>query len=256
MGIGAAIVGTSVVGSVLGSRAQKKAAQSASRAQQQSAEMSIEEQRRQFEEMKTMMAPFLEAGYGAIEGLSPFRQAGAEAFEQQQALLGLKGAAAQQQAISALETSPMYQEQVRAGEEALLSRASATGGLRGGNVQAALAQFRPQMLAQEIERQYGRLGGLAGAGAELETMIYGKGQAAAGLQAQQGANMAANVGNLLQSQGAARAGQALAQGQAMQSLYNIPSQALGMAYGLGMIGGAPSTPAPITTGVPVYTAGG
>lgn len=255
MGIEAAIIGTAVVGGVLGSRSQKKAAESAAGAQIEASEMSIEEQRRQFEEMKEMMAPFLEAGYGALDQLSPFRQAGAEAFEQQQALLGLKGTGAQQQAIRSLETSPMYQEQVRAGEEALLQRASATGGLRGGNVQAALAQFRPQMLAEEINRQYGRLGGLAGAGLELESMIYGKGQAAAGLQAQQGASMASNVGNLLQSQGAAQAGQALAQGQAMQSLYNIPSQALGMAYGLGMFGGS-STPAPVTVGTPVYTAGG
>ena len=233
---GAAIVGSAVVGGVLGARAQSSAAKSAGRAQVQAAELSADEQRRQFDEMKKMMAPFLEAGYGALEGLSPFRQAGAEAFEQQQALLGLKGVAAQQQAIRSLETSPMYQEQVRVGEEALLQRASATGGLRGGNVQAALAQFRPQMLTQEMERQYGRLGGLAGAGANIESMIYGKGQAAAGLQAQQGAATAANIGNLIQSQGAARAGQALAQGQAMQSLYNIPSQALGLAYGLGMFG--------------------
>jgi len=255
MGIEAAIIGSAVVGGVMSSRAQSKAAKSAAGAQVEASEMSIEEQRRQFDEMKEMMAPFLEAGYGALEGLSPFRQAGAEAFEQQQALLGLKGVAAQQEAIRSLETSPMYQEQVRAGEEALLQRASATGGLRGGNVQAALAQFRPQMLAQEMERQYGRLGGLAGAGANIESMLYGKGQAAAGLQAQQGSATAANIGNLLQSQGAAQAGQALAQGQAMQSLYNIPSQALGMAYGLGMFGGS-STPAPVTVGQPVYVAGG
>lgn len=255
MGVGAAIVGTSIVGGIMGSRAQKKAASSAAGAQIQAAEMSIEEQRRQFEETQRLMQPFLEAGYGALEGLAPFREAGATAFQQQQDLLGINGAAAQQAAIRQLETSPMYTEQVRAGEEALLQQASATGGLRGGNVQGALAQFRPAMLAQEIERQYGRLGGLAGAGLGIESDLYTMGQAAAGKQAAQGANMATNIGNLLTQQGQAQAGSALAAGQARANLYNIPSQALGMAYGLGMFGGG-GTPAPITTGTPVYTAGG
>jgi len=100
-------VGASVVGGVLSSRAQKKAASKASQAQIQSAEMSIEEQRRQFEETQRLMQPFLEAGYGALEGLAPFREAGATAFKQQQDLLGLNGVAAQQAAIRQLETSPM-----------------------------------------------------------------------------------------------------------------------------------------------------
>jgi hypothetical protein len=40
----------------------------------------------------------------------------------------------------------------------------ATGGLRGGNVQAALGQFQPQLLAQLIDQQYSRLGGLTSIG--------------------------------------------------------------------------------------------
>jgi hypothetical protein len=108
---------------------------------------------------------FSAAGTAAIQGLDPFASAGAPALAQQQALLGLRGPQAQQAAIGAIEQSPAFQAQVRQGEEAILQAASATGGLRGGNVQAALAQFRPQMLQREIDLQYGRLGGLTTLGA-------------------------------------------------------------------------------------------
>jgi len=107
---------------------------------------------------------FSRAGTSAIQGLDPFAAAGAPALSQQQALLGLRGPQAQQESISAIEQSPAFQAQVRQGEEAILQSASATGGLRGGNVQAALAQFRPQMLQREIDLQYGRLGGMTSLG--------------------------------------------------------------------------------------------
>lgn len=104
------------------------------------------------------------AGSRAVGGLDPYAAAGAPALAQQQALLGLRGPQAQQESISAIEQSPAFQAQVRQGEEAILQSASATGGLRGGNVQAALAQFRPQMLQREIDLQYGRLGGMTSLG--------------------------------------------------------------------------------------------
>ncbi len=56
------------------------------------------------------------------------------------------GMEAQQGAISGLEGSPIFQALARQGEDAILQNASATGGLRGGNVQGALGQFRPAAL--------------------------------------------------------------------------------------------------------------
>ena len=82
--------------------------------------------------------------------LQPWRKAGKLGLSGQLDILGLNGADAQQASIDALEKSPQFTALVKNGEEAMLQNASATGGLRGGNTQAALAQFRPQMLSQLI----------------------------------------------------------------------------------------------------------
>jgi len=194
--------GTQVVGGIM----QSNAASDAAGAQTAAAEAGIAEQRRQFDMVRELLKPYVEAG--------------APALQQQQALIGLQGADAQQAAIAGLEGSPLFQAQVRQGEEALLQRASATGGLRGGNIQAALAQFRPQMLRQEIETQYGRLGGLTSLGQQSAA-----GVGTAGMQT--GSRVAGLYGDI----GAAQAGAELAQGRAIGNVLNLPAQFLGMQYG-------------------------
>jgi hypothetical protein len=64
---------------------------------------------------------------------------------------------------------------VSEGENALRQNASATGGLRGGNFQAALERYRPQLLQQLVDQQYSRLGGLLNTG---QNSAAGIGQAA------------------------------------------------------------------------------
>ena len=219
--------GSQVVGGIM----QSKAASKAAGAQTQAAEMGIEEQRRQFDAIQEILKPYVSAGATAIGGLQPYAAAGAPALEQQQALLGLRGPEAQQAAIAGIESGAGYQAQVRAGEEALLQRASATGGLRGGNIQAALAQFRPQMLQQEIEKQYGRLGGLTSLGQLTSQNIAQLGQASAAGTATAGLRTGADIAGLLGQQGAAQAGAEMAKGQAMAGIFNLPAQFLGMQYG-------------------------
>lgn len=77
---------------------------------------------------------------------------------------GMTGEQAQQVAISKIAESPLLQELMAQGEQAMLQQASATGGLRGGNIQGALAQYRPQMLKNAIDEQYARLAKLSGGG--------------------------------------------------------------------------------------------
>ena len=115
----------------------------------------------------------------------------------------------QQQAISGIEGGAGFQALARQGEEGILQNASATGGLRGGNVQGALAQFRPALLNQFIEQQYGRLGGMANLGQN----------SAAGVGAA-GVNAATSISDLLGQAGQARAGNALAQGAAFNNALN------------------------------------
>lgn len=121
----------------------------------------------------------------------------------------------QQQAISQLEGSAAFQALARQGEEGILQNASATGGLRGGNVQGALAQFRPALLNQFIGQQYERLGGL--------TKI---GQASAAGVGAAGQEAATSIGAALTQSGQAQAGNAMAQGAAFNN-------ALGTITGFG-----------------------
>ena len=215
--------GSSLIGSVM----QADAAESAAQTQAGASQAGIAEQRSQFDAVQKLLAPYVQAGTGAISQFQPFQQAGQQAFQQQQALAGLLGPEAQQKAIAAIEGGAGYQAQIQAGEEALLQNASATGGLRGGNIQAALAQFRPQMLQRAIDQQYGRLGGFAGAGIGASEALYRGGQASAAGQASQAQTLGTNVATLLGREGQAVAGGQLAQGRAFGA---IPSA---FASGLG-----------------------
>jgi hypothetical protein len=217
-----------VFGGITGAKQAGKAAERAGATQAAAAQQGIEEQRRQFDKFVELMAPYVTAGTGALGG--------------QQALLGLGGAEAQQQAITGIEGSPQFQAMVQQGENAILQQAAATGGLRGGNVQAALAQFRPQVLSDLINQQYTRLGGLS-------TM----GQNAAAGQAAAGQTLGANVSNLFGQQGAATAGGQLARGavpgQTFGQLLQIGGTIAGMG-GFGGGGGGAPVGAPLGGGAP------
>jgi hypothetical protein len=193
---------------LIGSTMQASAAGEAAGIQAGAAEAGIAEQRRQFDALQALLKPYTEAGLPALEA--------------QQAFLGLRGPEAERAAIERISGGERFQELTRQGEEALLQRASATGGLRGGNVQAALAQFRPQVLNQLIEEQYGRLGGMTTLGQRSAA-----GVGAAGMES------GTNVANLLAQQGAARAGGEIGQAKAYGQLFNLPGQLLGFQYGAG-----------------------
>lgn len=195
-----------LVGSVLTSNAQKSAGNKAADAQSQAAMAGIEEQRRQFDALQKMLSPFVSGGTAGLGG--------------QMDLLGLNGNDKQAAAISALQSSPQFASMAKQGEDAILSNASATGGLRGGNTEGALAQFRPQLLNQMIAQQYDRLGGLASLG---QNAAAGVGNA--GMAAGQG------ISALLQQQGAARAGAALSGGAANAGMINGISQGIGTGLG-------------------------
>lgn len=201
-GIATAVVAGSVITGVMSSNAQQDAAASAAGAQTAASEASIAEQRRQFDAVQELLKPYVTAGQGAIEG--------------QQGLLGLAGPEAQQQAIAALEAGPQFQSMMKQGENAILQNASATGGLRGGNVQATLAQFRPQLLSQLIESQFSKLG-----------TVSGLGQASAAGQAAAAQQTGANIGNALTQQGQAAAGAALASGQAQAQMWGNIGSSIG-----------------------------
>jgi len=193
---------------LIGSSMQAKAASSAAETQGAAAQAGIDEQRRQFDAMQALLKPYTEAGVPALEA--------------QQAFLGLRGPEAEAAAIERIRGGETFQALAGQGEEALLQRASATGGLRGGNIQGALAQFRPQLLSSLIEQQYGRLGGMTQLG---QRSAAGVGEA--------GMATGTNIGNLLSQQGAASAGGQLGEAKAYGQLFNLPAQFIGAQYGAG-----------------------
>jgi len=225
--------------SLLGGSMQAEAASRAAEMQLEATKAGIAEQRRQFEAIQQQLQPFtMEGQMGAqAVGTGPFGRrilgVGESAFEQIAALSGAAGPQAAEAAIQQIEQSPEFQARMRQGEEALLQRASATGGLRGGNVQAALAQFRPQLLAEQIDRQYGRLSGLASTGIGTQMSLAELGQASAAQQAAAGGRSASAIAGLLQDAGAARASGAMSGGTATagQFLSSIPSM-MGSYYGM------------------------
>jgi len=182
------------ISKLTGAKQAGEAAERGATTQAQAAEKGIAEQRRQFDALVELMSPYVTGGQ--------------EAFSQQQALIGLQGPEAQQKAIAGFEESPIFQSLTRQGEQAILQQEAATGGLRGGNVQLALSQFRPQVLNSLIEQQYGRLGGLSSIGQSSAA-----GQATAGMQT------GTNVANLLANQGAAIAGGQIARGNVARQTF-------------------------------------
>lgn len=202
---GALTVGT--VGTIWSANKGAEAAQDGAALQDKSAQMGIEEKRRQFDAMQKLLEPYSKAGLPALAG--------------QQDILGLNGMDAQKAAVAGISSSPMFGALAAQGEEAILQNASATGGLRGGNTQGALAQFRPQLLNQLIDQQYQRLGGMTTMGANASAGVGN-----AGMQT------GTDIAQLMQQQGAAQAGAAVAQGRAYGQM------ASGFTNGIGTLVGA------------------
>ena len=194
--LGAGALGSAAIGAVSASKAGK--------IQARAAEAGTAEQRAAREEMRRLLQPYVAAGGPALEA--------------QMGALGLRGPEAQQAYVAEQEQSPIFQALARQQEEAILQNASATGGLRGGNVQGALAQFRPALLNQFLEQQYGKLGGMTALGQQSAA-----GVGTAGMQS------ATSIANLLGEAGAARAGAALGVGKAISGPFNLLTTLGGMS---------------------------
>ena len=114
-----------------------------------------------------------QGGYqgGQMQGgaLSPWQQAGANALGQQQALLGMGGQAAQDQAFEAFGNSPGQQFLRDRQQKALMRNSAAMGGLGGGNVRTALQEQAAGNAAQDYNNQFNRLGQLSGQGFQATT---------------------------------------------------------------------------------------
>lgn len=183
----------------------------------------------------------------------PFVQGGTAAFQQQAALSGAQGPEAQQQALAGVQASPGQQFLRQRGERALLRNAAATGDLGGGRTQQALQEQAIGFGAQDIDRQFSRLGQVAQPGFQAVSQL-GQTRFGLGQQEQQFALGQQQV----QLQNAQA--QAAAQGQGLSNLLGVAGAAggffggpLGAAIGsklAGGLGGGASAPQASPSGDP------
>jgi len=195
---------------VVGAISANQSAQAAKRAaneQSEAAKRAEAEQRRQLEESR--------------ERADPFREAGLSALSQQQALLGLSGTEAQQQALDQFQESPGQAFLRERGEQSLLRSSAAIGGLGGGQVRSALQQQGIGFAQQDLQNQLAQLGVISGRGLTATTGI-----------AQLGAGTAANIGNLMQTGAQARASGILGAQQAQSQF----TGQIGTAFAGGAVG--------------------
>lgn len=204
--VAAAIAGGTIISGALTSGAQRDAANSASNSNERAGMAGIEEQRRQFDEINKLLFPYVSAGESGLSG--------------QLALLGFGGPDAEQAAIERIQKSPTFSALSKAGEEGILSNASATGGLRGGNVQSALSQFRPGLLASLIDSQYNKFAGLSSIGQSSAAGVGAAGQTSAN-----------NITELLQRMGSSQAAQAIANGRITGNQYGDINSAFNQFMG-------------------------
>ena len=169
------------------------AAKDAGEAQAASSDKAVAEQRRQFDITQANLQPFIQAGQGALT--------------EQQALLGLSGVGAQQDAFSRFTDSPGQAFLRERGERSLLQNQAAIGGLGGGNVRSELQQQGIGFAQQQLNNQLAQLGGISGTGSGTATNL-----------GQIGANTASNIGANLQAGGQARASGILGEQQANAQL--------------------------------------
>lgn len=219
-GVATAIVGAAVIGGVVANESSKRAA----RSQKNAAQAGIANSNDQFGQIRELLAPYVKAGN--------------EGTDAQRALLGLAGPQAQTDAVKGIQEGGQFQALAKSGEDAILQNASATGGLRGGNVQGALGQFRPALLNTLINQRFAQLGDVAS-----------RGQASAAGQATLQGQNAGQVVQLLGNVGQAQAGAALGQGAALSGAIN------GVGSGIGTyLASRPSNTGTPASGAPYYIA--
>lgn len=204
--VGAAGVGSAAI-NYMGAQDQKEAAMQGASEQERMQMRAIDEQTKRLDDFRALMNPFMRQG----------QQAGVS----RDALIGLGGQSAQRYAIRGIAQGQEYGQLLNAANNNILQNASATGGLRGGNTQAALATISPQILSQLIDKQYGRLDSIYGVGANAASSI-GNQTIATGNNISQGYS---NIGDV----------------RATALLGGAAADAKGMAaigQGIGSIGGA------------------
>lgn len=190
---------------VVGAGAQIISGNKAAKAQRQAADMSVAEQRRQYDTTRADFAPWRQAGSGALDMLSRAYGIGGQAPD-----------------MTAFTASPGYQFRFDQGLQAVDRGAAARGLLHSGAAVKAEQRFGQGLASSEFGDWWNRLAGVAGVG-----------QQATGQTAAAGANAANNISNAYTQAGNARASSYANTGSAINSGINNVLGAYLYNYGGG-----------------------
>ncbi len=219
-GVATAVVASAVIGAggaYIASEAAGEAAETSAEGQEKAARIQAQSQREQLDYLKEINALPTELRNEALTQLG--------------GLSGIGDKNTQQEILDRAKSSPYYQEMMagqEAGQESIMRSASATGGLRSGNVQAGLYDYSSRLQNQALSSAYGQeltnLRGLAGLPTGQESISQTMG--AIGSTQAQGILGASQA----QSQGQIAQGQIYQQG--LQGVGNTAMQGLAMGiYG-------------------------
>ncbi|BAO04679.1 DNA ejection [Ralstonia phage Firinga] len=228
LGITASVVGG--IGAIAGGVISANGAQSAADTQANATQSGIAQQNYQFNTLRGLLQPYVDAGTGALSGYNSAVGQYGSTLGQLNNLTGANGQAAQQSAISGLTSSPLYATAMDLGQQSILANASATGALRNGNTIASLGYLPQQVLSNVMQTQIGNLG-TSLSGTQSLVNQYGNllnlGENAASGTGQAAMNTGSNITNLLGQQGAAQAGGTIGTSNAINSAINGVSSAFG-----------------------------
>lgn len=169
----------------------------------------IAEQRRQYDETKGMLSPYVDAGTGALDTY--------------QTALGLKGLDAQKAYHDNFQTDPGWTAAQEAGLQAVDDRYRLSGS-GGGNLRAALYDYGQRNMLSAYNTRLQQLGGLVDTGRSAIGTLAGAGQ-----------SMASGIGGLLSNIGTTAGNAAISAGNAVSGALN--NYALGSMFNQGQQAG-------------------
>lgn len=212
MGIATAIMGgASLLGGIMGNNSAKKAAKQQTKAQM----AALEEQRRQYDENKALLTPFVTPGTNA---LATYGNA-----------VGLNGREAQQQFYDNFEFDPGFQTALDDSLSDTANRYAIYGDVGGGLAKDLLKTGQSARMGA-YDKRLAQIGGLVDTGRSAAGSLAGAGQTNANAQS----GILSNIG-ATQAQGTMNASNALAGG--FGGLANAFAYGNGLNQGQGSLNG-------------------
>lgn len=204
-GVAAAVV--SAAGAAYSADQQKKAGKKAGDSQVQAAQIAADEQRRQYDQTRSDMMPFHDAGVSALG--------------RQEAILNGD--------YSGFMNSPDYQFALDQGTKFMDRSAAARGSLYSSAHSADMMKYGQGLATQNLNNYWSKLAGQAGQGYQASNALGGYGQQAA-----------SNIGNYMTNAGNARASSYLTSANANSQLASQLGNSFGQIAGYYGNGGGSS----------------